>query len=456
MSYSILVAADWAPIRAFDPIVTDRPETIYGDLLPTLRDGRPAHRQLRVRADEGRHAVWKSGAVFKGAPEHVAGLTAVPFDVACLANNHVLDYGVRGLRDTLQVLHRNGIRTVGAGLTADDAYAPLTVDGQRATASTSSTSAKAKTRPRRGAAPGVFGWDIQRAVDTIERCKEDGGVVIVIAHCGLEYVPVRAALRRRRVPGAGRRRRGGGDRPPPARAAGRGMARADADHLQPRQLRVLPAHEPACTGRPGSSSPSQFDERPGRRTPTCIRTASPTRASATLDTREGDRVPPDAWRGSRSRTRRRRDPTRRGTRTWRTTATADSRRGVGHPGEDGTEPQKGAAMFRNRITTMQHTRTVADVTSAHALVESPRTVEAPALAEASRDRTPSPPAGCGRTDHSSRGTRPVRRRDRRTRSIASFRRLRPMCRRFLGARRHAPGSSAASAAASMIVLTSRR
>jgi poly-gamma-glutamate synthesis protein (capsule biosynthesis protein) len=37
--------------------------------------------------------------------------------------------------------------------------------------------------------PGVFGWDIQRAVDTIGRCKEEGGVVVVIAHCGLEYVP---------------------------------------------------------------------------------------------------------------------------------------------------------------------------------------------------------------------------------------------------------------------------
>jgi poly-gamma-glutamate synthesis protein (capsule biosynthesis protein) len=26
-------------------------------------------------------------------------------------------------------------------------------------------------------------------VDTVSRCKEDGGIVIVVAHCGLEYVP---------------------------------------------------------------------------------------------------------------------------------------------------------------------------------------------------------------------------------------------------------------------------
>jgi poly-gamma-glutamate synthesis protein (capsule biosynthesis protein) len=71
--------------------------------------------------------------VFKGEPEHVAGLTVVPFEVACLGNNHTLDYGVAGLRETLRLLHRNGIRTVGAGLTEEEACCPLrlTVRGVR-------------------------------------------------------------------------------------------------------------------------------------------------------------------------------------------------------------------------------------------------------------------------------------------------------------------------------------
>ncbi|NMA19158.1 MAG: CapA family protein, partial [Lentisphaerae bacterium] len=34
---SLIVAGDWAPIRAFEPIMAGEPEAIYGDLLPILR-----------------------------------------------------------------------------------------------------------------------------------------------------------------------------------------------------------------------------------------------------------------------------------------------------------------------------------------------------------------------------------------------------------------------------------
>jgi poly-gamma-glutamate capsule biosynthesis protein CapA/YwtB (metallophosphatase superfamily) len=184
----VAIASDWAPIRTFAPIIEGQPEAVYGDVLPVLRSA-----DLRIVNNEcalTRHEtpVWKSGAVFKGLPSHVAGLTAVPFDVACLGNNHVLDYGERGLRDTLAVLHRNGIRTVGAGMNAADTYAPLTMTVAGRTVHVVNVCEGEDQTASTGGA-GVFGWDIQRAVDTIEQCKAAGGVVLVIAHCGLEYVP---------------------------------------------------------------------------------------------------------------------------------------------------------------------------------------------------------------------------------------------------------------------------
>jgi poly-gamma-glutamate capsule biosynthesis protein CapA/YwtB (metallophosphatase superfamily) len=186
--FSVLVASDWAPIRAFDPIISNDAEAVYGDLLSTLRDADLRIVNCECALTKADTPVWKSGAVFKGLPAHVGGLTAVPFDVACLANNHVLDYGERGLRETLRALHRNGIRTVGAGLTADEAFAPLTasVKGQPVHI-VNISEGEDQTASHGGA--GVFGWDIQRAVETIGRCKQSGGVVIAVAHCGLEYVP---------------------------------------------------------------------------------------------------------------------------------------------------------------------------------------------------------------------------------------------------------------------------
>ncbi len=185
---TLLVAADWAPIRAFDAIIRDRPEAVYGDLLPVLRRADLRIVNCEAALTRAGQPVWKSGAVFKGAPDHAAALSVVPFDVACLANNHVLDYGVAGLRETLRVLARHGLRTVGAGLTDAAAHAPLTcVAGGQRIHIVNFSEGEDLTAARGGS--GVFGWDIPRVQAIVGRAKKDGGFVVAIGHCGLEYVP---------------------------------------------------------------------------------------------------------------------------------------------------------------------------------------------------------------------------------------------------------------------------
>jgi poly-gamma-glutamate capsule biosynthesis protein CapA/YwtB (metallophosphatase superfamily) len=185
---TVLVASDWAPIRAFEPIIRDAPESIYGDLLPVLRraDLRIVNCECALTSADA--AVWKSGAVFKGEPAQVAGLAAVPFDVACLANNHVLDYGVAGLRETMRVLARAGVQTVGAGLNDAQALAPLSlrVNGQIIHVINIS---EGEDLTATDGGPGVFGWDVGLAAAQARALKKLGGIVIVVAHGGLEYVP---------------------------------------------------------------------------------------------------------------------------------------------------------------------------------------------------------------------------------------------------------------------------
>ena len=245
---TVLVASDWAPIRAFEPIVRERPEAVYGDLLPVLRRADLRIVNCECALTSATSPVWKSGAVFKGDAAHVAGLRAVPFEVACLANNHVLDYGVAGLREHLRVLTRAGIRTVGAGLTEAQALVPLSVrvngqsihiinisEGEDLTASTGG--------------PGVFGWDVPlaaRAGTSAEETRRRGDRDRAL-RTGVRAVP--AAVRRRRVPGACRGWRRLRHRPSSARAPGHRMVARPSDSLQPRQLRVLSAHDAASIGR---------------------------------------------------------------------------------------------------------------------------------------------------------------------------------------------------------------
>lgn len=185
---TVLVAADWAPIRAFDAIVREDPESIYGDLLPLLRQANLRIVNCECALTSASRPVWKSGAVFKGVPDHARGLTAVPFDIACLANNHVLDFNVAGLRETLRVLHRAGVRTVGAGLTEAEAHDSLSASANGIPVHVVNFSEGEDLTTARGG-PGVFGWEIGRVQDAVHRLKRRGGVVVAIGHCGLEYVP---------------------------------------------------------------------------------------------------------------------------------------------------------------------------------------------------------------------------------------------------------------------------
>lgn len=60
-------------------------------------------------------------------PANVPCLTAFRPDVCVLANNHVLDFGRDGLVETLDVLAEVGVRTVGAGRDATQAWRPVSV-----------------------------------------------------------------------------------------------------------------------------------------------------------------------------------------------------------------------------------------------------------------------------------------------------------------------------------------
>jgi len=55
-------------------------------------------------------------------------LAAAGVGLVSLANNHVLDFGVRGLRETIDALDREGIAHAGAGADRDAALAPALVD----------------------------------------------------------------------------------------------------------------------------------------------------------------------------------------------------------------------------------------------------------------------------------------------------------------------------------------
>ena len=109
---------------------------VWGDTLGELERVRPDARIVNLEtAVTAAEDAWPGkGIHYRMHPENVACLTVAKIDCCVLANNHVLDWGHRGLAETLETLHAAGIATAGAGQEEREASAPAAIelaDGRR-------------------------------------------------------------------------------------------------------------------------------------------------------------------------------------------------------------------------------------------------------------------------------------------------------------------------------------
>jgi hypothetical protein len=108
------------------------PASVLAPVAPVLRRADVAVVNLET-AVTARGTQQSKTYAFRAPAGAYDALEAGGVDVASLANNHGLDYGLTGLRDTLAAAKRARFPVVGAGWNDDEAYAPhrLTIRGQR-------------------------------------------------------------------------------------------------------------------------------------------------------------------------------------------------------------------------------------------------------------------------------------------------------------------------------------
>lgn len=64
----------------------------------------------------------------RGLPAHAFLLEQMKASIVSLANNHIMDYGIEGLRDTVELLRKSGISYVGAGENEAEARKPVIIN----------------------------------------------------------------------------------------------------------------------------------------------------------------------------------------------------------------------------------------------------------------------------------------------------------------------------------------
>ena len=123
----------------------------------------------------------------RGDPESVKGLVYAGFKVLSLANNHSYDYGRKALEETLEILKKNKIQTIGAGENITEARKPAVFDlGDLKIAFLGydlSPGAVGARENSPGVAKAVHEWIIK----DLEKIKESTDFVVVSFHWGIEY-----------------------------------------------------------------------------------------------------------------------------------------------------------------------------------------------------------------------------------------------------------------------------
>jgi poly-gamma-glutamate synthesis protein (capsule biosynthesis protein) len=135
---------------------------------------------------------------YRMSPANVPCLAVAGIDCCVLANNHVLDWGYAGLRETLATLRGAGIKTAGAGLDATEAAAPavMEIEGRGRVAVFAFGSATSGIPRAWGASAGRPGVNLLRDLsdDTVGRIaravrdvKGPATIVVVSVHWGTNW-----------------------------------------------------------------------------------------------------------------------------------------------------------------------------------------------------------------------------------------------------------------------------
>lgn len=126
--------------------------------------------------------------VFNVPLANIKGLHDFNFRIVSLANNHMLDQGVKGLEFTLNYLNESNVKTVGAGNNLDAAWQPQIInikDQKIAFLAASYASANDGGKTRNNYVARIE--DLDKLKSKIQNLKSQADLIIVAMHAGVEY-----------------------------------------------------------------------------------------------------------------------------------------------------------------------------------------------------------------------------------------------------------------------------
>ncbi len=112
----IVIGADLVPTENSEPLfIAGETQKLFGDVLPILESADRFFINLECALTTSDNAIPKCGPNIKAAPACADCLKKLGVTDVMLSNNHTFDFGIEGLRDTMDNLDRVGIPYTGVG-----------------------------------------------------------------------------------------------------------------------------------------------------------------------------------------------------------------------------------------------------------------------------------------------------------------------------------------------------
>ena len=187
------------------------PSLVMASIAPVLRRADLAVVNLETAVTDGGEQVAKQ-FVFRAPPSAFAALRAAGVDVASMANNHGMDFGEPGLRDSLSAARRYRFPVIGIGLNAGQAYRPFrrTINGRRISVIGATQVLDDELISAWTAGPHKPGLasakDVPRVLQEVRAARRSADTVVIFLHWGVELAQCPSVDQRtlaRRLVGAG-------------------------------------------------------------------------------------------------------------------------------------------------------------------------------------------------------------------------------------------------------------
>jgi len=183
----ILIGGDLCPINSNKvPFELAETETIFQNFAKEIQSADFSVVNLESPLTFSKTKSPKSGANLKASPHTINGIKAAGFDLLSAANNHIGDFGEKGISETIETCKKNKIPVIGVGNNHYEASKPYIFEldkiriGILAFADTEFGMA---SQNRAGANP----FDLISSIKAIEKLKSNVDFVIVLLHEGKEY-----------------------------------------------------------------------------------------------------------------------------------------------------------------------------------------------------------------------------------------------------------------------------